>query len=155
MRTELHIANDNPTPFLAETLAMKPLRNVLLAAIAVFTLMGQARAEEPILLRYKIGEKDELLYRTATTMDQTVSTTIDGKEQKFGTTIKSSDVSIRTLESVDKKGNFRVKTENKRLSVKMKAEPVGDYEFDSKSTEHDSSSLLGGEIGRASGRERV
>jgi len=99
-------------------------------------------ADEPVTLRYKMNEEDALIYRTVTTMTQ--HSEVAG--QKVDTKSEQLDVSLRTLEKLDEKGNFHVRTENKQFKVKMSISTVGDYEFDSASGERDTGSLLGGAL---------
>jgi len=47
---------------------------------------------------------------------------------------------------VDEKGNFKLTVKGERLKVKAKFGPLGDYVFDSQSTERDKSSMLGAAV---------
>ena len=105
--------------------------NVLSAALVLLLGAGAVSAQEAVLLRYKMDENDKLAYRTTTTMKQTQNFA----GQTLQTEFTQSDVSLRTLEKVDEKGNFTLKTENKRLLVKGDLGPAGTYTFDSTSNE--------------------
>jgi hypothetical protein len=106
---------------------------VLLAVVA-----GSANADDAVLLRYKLGKDDKLPYRSSVTMTQNQSVggaSIDIEMQTDG-------VALRTLDKVDDKGNFRVKSEEKALKVTMKMGPLGDYAFDSASDKRDEGNQL-------------
>lgn len=109
-------------------------------------LFAQAslQAQDAVTFRYKMNKDDKLIYRTVGEVSQTIK--IMGMEVK--TTITGKDVSIRTLDSVDKKGNFTIQTENKQLYTKMNVGPLGEYVFDSKSSDNEKASMLGAALTR-------
>lgn len=110
---------------------------VVLALLFVSTATV-ASAEDAVTLRYKYGENDKLIYRTTTklTQKQVVG------ERTVKTDMVSEDVSIRTLEAVDKKGGFAIRTENKLLKTTLDIGPLGKYVFDSRSEERDKGSVI-------------
>ena len=117
---------------------MSRIASVPVFLFAFACVLNSAQADQPITLRYKMNRSDKLIYQTTSTTKITQSV----NDMKFKTSMKQTEITLRTLEDVDKKGNFRLKSENKRLQIKMKVEPVGEYSFDSTSDERDSGSML-------------
>jgi hypothetical protein len=115
------------------------------SGLALFLLLASPAfaADEPVTLRYKMDKEAPLIYRTATSLkqEQTVG------NMQITSEVANTDVSVRTLQKVDENGNLQIQTENKLLQAKFKVDPVGEYEFDSQSTERDTGSLFGGLIG--------
>ncbi len=125
-------------------LAMMSIRRPVAAALAVLFVSTATvvSAEDAVTLRYKYGEDDKLIYRTTTTLKQMQTF----NNQKFKTDVVSEDISIRTLEEVDKKGGFAIRTENKLLKTTMDIPMQGKYVFDSKSDERDKGSAIGAAV---------
>lgn len=113
----------------------------LLTASLVAVVCGGAtlQADEPVLLRHKFEKEKPAIYRTEMAMEQAQSFA----GQKIETTLKQTDVTVRSLEKMEDDGSFRLKSENKRLQMKMKVGPLGEYTFDSASTEREKGSALG------------
>lgn len=109
-----------------------------LAAAVLIPAFG-VRADEPIVLRHKFEKEQPAIYKTETTMTQKQAF----MGQKIETEIKQSDVTSRVLDKIDSEGGIHLKNENKRLKVSVKIGPIGDYTFDSQSTEREKGSVLG------------
>ena len=92
-----------------------------------------AQADDAIKFRYKMDKSEPLIYETKTEVDQTQS--VNGME--FKNKIKASDVSVHTLLEEGKDGKLKVQTEIKRITTYMKIGPLGEYKFDSKSTDNE------------------
>jgi hypothetical protein len=107
-------------------------------------LAAVAQAEDPVKFRYKRNPDEKLIYETLASVDQTQ--TVNGTDVK--NEIKNREISVHTLMEVGEDGNFKVQSENKRLVSNMKISPLGQYKFDSKSSnnENEKGSRLGGAL---------
>jgi len=105
-------------------------------------LAAVAQAEEPVTFRYKMNEDENLIYETSSSVDQIQ--TVNGMDIK--NEIKNREISVFTLVEVGEDGNFNVQSENKRFVTNMKIGPLGDYKFDSKSSDNEKGSALGGAL---------
>ncbi len=103
---------------------------------------ASVQAQDAVTFRYKMNKDDKLIYRNVSDVKQTQK--VSGQEVK--TTITSKQIDVRTFDSVDEKGNFTIQSENEQLYVKMSIGPLGDYVFDSKSSENEKGSTLGGAL---------
>lgn len=121
---------------------MKTIVNLLVAVALSLAAAGATQADEPVLLRYRMSKDDKLLYRTTTELKQTQ--TINGNDMV--TEMTNKNITQHVLEKVDEKGNFVVKTENKRLYAKFANDQAGDYVYDSTNDERDTSSAIGGSL---------
>jgi len=101
-----------------------------------------AQADDAIKFRYKMDKSYPLIYETKTEVNQTQS--VNGME--FKNEIKGSGVSVHTLLEEGKDGNLKVQNEVKRITAYMKIGPLGEYKFDSKSTDNEKGSALGGAL---------
>jgi hypothetical protein len=99
---------------------------------------SQAQAED-VLLRYKMQPGEGRIYRST----QEVKQTQNFAGMTLENLITGTDVTVLTLDKVDEDGNFHLQSENRRLQAAMNLGQVGDYKFDSKSTDNDRSSLAG------------
>jgi hypothetical protein len=121
---------------------MKAIVN-LLSVIAFFlAAAGSVQADEPILLRYKMSKGVKTQYRTTTQVKQ--KQTIMGNDMV--TEMNGRSIDERGLVNVDEKGNFVVRTENKRFYSKFVNGQSGEYVYDSTNDERDTSSVLGGAL---------
>ncbi|MGE5194312.1 MAG: hypothetical protein ACM3U2_17620, partial [Deltaproteobacteria bacterium] len=93
--------------------------------LAMFALAGLSRADEPLLLKYKLTKGATLIYKSAQEMKQTQ--TING--MKIENSTAHDSVTTRNVEDVDENGNATLKT--KAVQRKMKAEfgQAGKFEF--------------------------
>lgn len=103
---------------------------------------GEVRADEAVTLRYQLKPGDKTIFQTTTTAVQSQSF----NNMDFKTTIKSSDVGVRTCAEVDKDGNFRIQSENKLLKVVNDIAVLGKYTYDSQAAENDKGSAIGGAL---------
>lgn len=109
---------------------------------ALLLVASPAFAQKPVLLRYKMGPKDKLIYRTTTNVKQMRKV----GDNKSELTITSTEVVQRQLGKIDSQKNFVVESENKDLQVKMKIGGVGEYKFKARSEENERASRLGAEL---------
>jgi hypothetical protein len=111
----------------------------VLCFLAIWALAGVSRADEPVLLRYKLTKGQTLIYKSSQEMKQTQ--TLNGTKIENSTTHDA--VTTRKIEEVDENGNAALKTKAVQRKVKAEFGQAGKYEFDSKSTERDTSSMIG------------
>jgi hypothetical protein len=120
---------------------MKVHRLELAVVVTLFSLAGPAIAAEPILLRYNFTKGDHLAYRT--THEEKQSQTI--ADQKVESTVKQEVVTSLVVDEIDGDGNAVIRT--KAVFRKRKTDGQGGkFEFDSKSTERDTGSEIGGRV---------
>jgi hypothetical protein len=98
-----------------------------------------ARADEPVLLKYKLARGDTLYYRSTFEMKQTQTL----MSMKLQNEVKQNVITSRVIDSIDANGiaTIRIKAERRKLTSDNG--PLGKYEFDSQSTERDTGSTLG------------
>src|SRR5439155_5285759 len=106
--------------------------------VALFAVAGPVLADEPVLLRFKFAKADKLLYKTAQEMKQTQNIL----NMKVETTISQDAVTSRVIDDIDSSGKATLKTKAERRKIKIDS-VQGKYEFDSKSTERDTTSAIG------------
>jgi hypothetical protein len=107
------------------------------AFIGLFGLVASALADEPVFLRYKLAKGDKLIYKTAQESKQ--SQTVLNMKNETNTTHEA--IIVREVDAVDSMGTVTLKTKAERRKVKF-----GDYLFDSKSTDRDTTSAVGAAI---------
>lgn len=110
--------------------------------VVVGLLHAAAYAEDGTTLKYKLAKGDKLIYRTKSEMKQTQ--TIMGMALENDMT--NEGVSSYTVEAVDEKGNFQLSVKGERLKVKAKFGALGEFAFDSQSSERDKSSVIGAAV---------
>lgn len=109
-------------------LLMKMLRLLCcLSLIAVF-LAEVPQAAEPVVLQYKMSPGDRLVYRITGELSQTPSA--NGVPVGASTSTATTEVVVWTIERIDDAGNFHIRSENKRLRLKMNMGST-DFEYDS------------------------
>jgi hypothetical protein len=113
----------------------------LAVVVTLVSLAGPAIAAEPILLRYRFTKGDQFTYRT--THEEKQSQTI--ADQKVESTIRQEVVTSLAVDEIDGDGNAVIKTKAMQRKRKMDGQG-GKYEFDSKSTERDTGSEIGGRV---------
>lgn len=113
---------------------------LLIVALGFTTL---ARADEPVLLAYKVRKGETTYTRIGSEMKQTQS--IMG--MKLNNTYTQDAVVSRVVDDVSEKGDvtYKLKAERRKVNSEMSA-LGGKYEFDSKSTERDTGSAIGAEL---------
>lgn len=115
-------------------------RRILLSLIVIAgASLPVARADEPVLLKYKFSPGETAWYKT--TQDSKTAQTING--MKFETITKMETVYDRTVDEISDKGQttFKLKAASRKLSGDFA--PIGKYEFDSKAKERDTGSQIG------------
>jgi Family of unknown function (DUF6263) len=119
-----------------------PLSCLLPAFLLLLLAPAPASAQKGVVLRYKFGPKDKLIYRTTTDVKQTRKIGDNTNE----VTIASTEIVERRLDKIDSQKNFVLETENKDLRVQMKIGGVGEYKFKARSEENERASRLGAEL---------
>lgn len=121
------------------------LRLVRLTVIVVVGCCGLApvRADEPVLLKYKVAKGDALHYKNTQTMKQAQSLTVNGMTIKQDNSLKQEAILTRVADEIgsDGKVTFRLKAERRKMNAEFGA--LGKFEFDSKSTDRDTGSAIG------------
>ena len=120
----------------------------LMKAVVVVVVGGwvahatSAKADDAILLKYKAAQGDKAAYKMGFEMKQSQS--IMG--MKIENTVKQETIESRVVDAVDSEGKVTLKL--KAIRRKMNAEfgAAGKFEFDSKSTERDTGSAIGGAL---------
>ncbi|HLJ10135.1 MAG TPA: DUF6263 family protein [Planctomycetaceae bacterium] len=120
---------------------MSPRHLGLGLAVALGLLIAPVIAAEPVLLRYKFAKGEKLVYRTLHEEKQ-VQTIGD---QKIETATNQNVVSSRVVDAVDARGNATLKSQVVRRKMSVDG-PGGKFVFDSKSSERDTSSEIGGTV---------
>lgn len=101
-----------------------------------------AGADDAILLKYRPAKGDKVHYKMGFDMQQ--SQTIMG--MKLDTTMKQEMVVSRVVDSIDKDGNTTLKVKSERRKMNADIAGMGKYEFDSQSTERDTTSAAGASL---------
>lgn len=104
--------------------------------------LARAQAEEPVLLKYKLTPGDTSYYKISGEMTQKQSI----MNTKLENSLKQESFVSRVVDGVDAEGNatFKLKAERRKMTAAFGA--LDKYEFDSKSSERDTGSVLGGEL---------
>jgi len=118
---------------------MKVQRFGAVGAILVGLATSIATADDGLQLQYKQQKGERIIYRNKSELKQ--SQTIMG--MTLENTFNTDAVSSATLDGTDEKGNAQVTIKNERLKVKATIGPLGDYSFDSQSSERDMASMIG------------
>ena len=110
------------------------VRRVGLVLGVVIGFLGSAvRADDGVTLQYKLAKGDKLIYRTKSEMKQTQNIMGMAIENEMN----NEAVSSLTVEGIDEKGNYQLTVKGERLKVNLKFGQLGDYVFDSQSSERD------------------
>jgi hypothetical protein len=119
------------------------VHRVSVLCAAVIASIGLAvHADDGVSLKYKLAKGDKLIYRTKSEMKQ--SQTIMG--MAIENTMTNEGVTSYTVESVDEKGHVHVGVKGERLKVKANFGALGEFSFDSQSSERDKSSVIGAAV---------
>lgn len=105
--------------------------------VAVFSLISPLLADEPVVFRYKLAKDERLIYKTTDRSKQVQ--TIAGQKIEIATT-QEAHLS-RLVDQVDSNGVATLKAKTERRKVK-----INEFEFDSKSTERDTTSATGAAV---------
>jgi len=111
---------------------------VLLATAAVW-LVSSAAADDGLSLKYKLNKGDKFIYRSISQLKQTQVIMGVTRENEMN----SEAINTVTIDGIDEKGNYQLTLKAERLKFTGKFAFVGDYAFDSRSTERDKSSMIG------------
>lgn len=109
-----------------------------MAIIGFFAFVSQASAAEPVLLKYKLGKGDRLIYKTIQDSKQS-QTVLNMKNETKST---QETIMLRTVADVDSQGTATLKTKADRRKVKV----GDDFQFDSKSSDRDTTSAIGAAV---------
>jgi len=96
-------------------------------------------ADDAVLLRHQPVKNRPVLYRVKTALLQKQSI----GDVNLDTKITTEEVFTWTLTKIDEKGRLHWRKDNKRLKAAMSVQPLGKFEYDSKSRERDKASQLG------------
>jgi hypothetical protein len=98
-----------------------------------------AHAQDATALRYKAetGTKQYYSVTTSVKLEQKVN------GQAVSTTIESTQILEREVMEPDSKGNMVLRDHTLHMTVKMNIGPLGEYVYDSKSTDNETGSTLG------------
>jgi len=108
-------------------------------ALTMLLAAGNLFAQEPVTFRYKPEKGQKLIYRSTNDLTQTQNV----MDMKIETRMTNESVSSRTVENVDDMGVAALKIKTELFKVKTKIGPLGEYNFDSKSSEREKGSVLG------------
>jgi hypothetical protein len=111
-------------------------------ALSLLLVARVAAADDAATLKYKLAKGDRVIYRTKSMMKQ--NQTIAG--MAFENEMDTETIHSYTVDSIDEKGNYVLSVKGERLKMKAKFGALGDYSFDSQSSERDKSSTLGAAI---------
>lgn len=124
------------------------LRLVRSTAIVVICCGGivPVRADEAVLLKYKVARGDTLHFKNTQAMKQAQSLTVNGMTIKQDNSLKQEAILTRVADEVgsDGKVTFRLKAERRKMNAEFGA--LGKFEFDSKSTDRDTGSTIGASL---------
>jgi hypothetical protein len=109
------------------------------AVVAAGLMSGAALADDSATLKYKFARGDKLIYRTKSSMKQ--NQTIAG--MAHDNEMESDTIQTITVDGIDDKGNFQVSIKGERIKVKAKFGVLGEFAFDSQSSDRDKSSMIG------------
>lgn len=115
-------------------------RRLLASAFLILACgVTSVRADEPVLLKYKETKGQTRYYKNIQEMKQSQS--IMGMKQE--NSMNQEAIMSRVAEKVDQDGTTTFKIKAERRKVKAEFGFIGKLEFDSKSSERDTSSALG------------
>jgi hypothetical protein len=122
------------------------LATLTLTVVVCCCGLAPVRADEPVLLKYEVAKGETLYYKNTQTMKQAQSLTVNGMTIKQDNSLKQEAILTRVADEVgsDGKVTFRIKAERRKMTAEFGA--LGKFEFDSKSTERDTGSTLGGSL---------
>ncbi|HVW00908.1 MAG TPA: DUF6263 family protein, partial [Planctomycetaceae bacterium] len=115
------------------------LQNSLRALCVFLAVAAGLGADEPIVLRYKGKPGDQLVYRNRNSTQQTQKI----GEVKLENTISQEDQTRRTFAEPTQEGTLQYTGKTERFKTQLKLGPLGEYKFDSQSSERETGSMLG------------
>lgn len=96
-------------------------------------------ADDGTTMKYKLAKGDKLIYRAKMEMKQ--SQTVMG--MTLENEMSNDAISSYTVDAVDEKGNAQLTVKGERVKAKAKFPALGEFTFDSQSSERDKSSAIG------------
>ena len=117
---------------------MNTRRSAVVLALVVGLLHAAVSAEDGATLKYKLAKGDKLIYRAKMEMKQ--SQTIMG--MPFENEMTNDAISTYTVDAVDEKGIAQITVKGERVKAKAKFPALGEFAFDSQSSERDKSSVI-------------
>lgn len=118
---------------------MKTRRSAVVLGLIIGLFHAAIYADEIPTLKYKLAKGDKLIYRTKVEMKQ--SQNIMG--MAIENEMTNDGISSFTVEAVDEKGNAQLEVKGERLKSSGKFGALGEFTFDSQSSERDKASALG------------
>lgn len=104
--------------------------------------LSAARADDGVVLRHKSAKGDKIVFRSTTDTKQTQE--IMG--MKLENTVHQEQFVTSTVDSVDDAGNAQVTVKNERIKMSATFDALGEFKFDSASSERDKSSQIGAAV---------
>lgn len=111
----------------------------LLTLACPLLFASAAAADKPVKLQFKMKKGQKLIYRSISTVKKTEEV----NTMKIKTDLNTNAITVRTVKGVDKKGNFKLENEMKKVKMTAEIGPLGKYTYDSNSTDNEKSSMLG------------
>jgi hypothetical protein len=115
------------------------LVGTLLAAAVAMLIPSSASAQDAIVFRYKGKTGDVRFYESSNLVE--LQQSVNG--QDLSTKIGSRVVVKREQQESSETGRLQFRDTTNRLRVDMKLPQIGEFKFDSKSTENETGSLIG------------
>jgi hypothetical protein len=122
---------------------LRLIRSTVIVAVICCFGLASVQADEPVLLKYKVAKGDTLHYKSTQSMKQAQSLMVNGMRIKQDNNLSQEVFQTRVAEEVgsDGKVTFRLKADRRKATAEFGA--YGKVEFDSRSTERDTSSAIG------------
>ncbi len=117
------------------------MRTLVASLVILFVILASsfAQAQDGQTFRYKAEAGTKLYYSITTSMK--LEQKVNG--QDVSTTIESTQIVEREVQKPDSKGNMVLRDHALHMTVKMNVGPLGEYVYDSKSTDNETGSTLG------------
>src|SRR5258708_30149172 len=126
-------------------MSLRVLRTVVVVVVGGWAAHAPAlpaQADEALLLKYKPAKGDTVHYKEGFGMKQSQS--IMG--MKLENSVKQESIASQVVEAVGADGKATVKMKTKSRKMSSEFAGAGKYEFDSKSTERDTNSVVGAAV---------
>lgn len=127
----------SPTLLGDQTMTRKLIPLLTLACPLLFS--SASAADKPVKLQFKMKKGQKLIYRSSSQVNKTEK--LNGMSIK--TDLNTNAITTRTFKGTDKKGNFKLETEMKKIKMTAEIGPLGKYTYDSTSSDNEKSSMLG------------
>ncbi|MFN0054703.1 MAG: DUF6263 family protein [Planctomycetales bacterium] len=120
------------------------LRRVVIAlALFVTALLASGQGAEPTLLKYKYAKGDKRYYKNVQTMKQSQTLNVNGMAIKQENSMNNEAILAHEVAEIGADGIALFKTKATRRKMTADFGLAGKFEFDSQSSERDTSSQLG------------